>query len=97
MSCSHSMIVNDLDARWTFGRLWPFKTYPPLLIDADRILARSVASQRFQPIAWKPREIGQGQGRIENFKSFPALPIKALERSNKRSLRKELRAFVPEA
>ncbi len=61
------------------------------------MLARPIASQRFEPIAREAREVGQGQGRLEYFKSFPPLSIKALERPHELSFRKELRALVPEA
>jgi|SRR4051794_35300992 hypothetical protein len=73
------------------------QTCPPLLVDTDRILACSIAPQCFKPVTRKAREVGQGQGRIEYFKSLPSLPIKALERPHELSLREEFRTFVPEA
>ena len=57
------------------------------------MLARSIASQRFEPIARETREVGQGQGCIEYFKSLPPLPIKALERPHELALREKLRSL----
>jgi hypothetical protein len=57
-----------------------------LLIDADRMLPSPVAAQGFKAVAWKTRKIGEGDGCVEYFQSFPALPIKALERPHEFTL-----------
>jgi hypothetical protein len=64
------------------------KTYPPLLIDTDRILPGPVALQSLKAVAWKTGEYLQ---------SLPALPIKSLKRSDELALREELGAPVLEA
>ena len=61
------------------------------------MLPDPVAAQGFKAVAWKTREIGEGDGRVEYFQSFPALPIKALERPHEFALGQKLCAFVPEA
>jgi hypothetical protein len=68
-----------------------------LLIDADRILPSSVAAQGFKAVARKTREIGEGDGRVEYFPPFPALPVKALERPHEFAFCEKLCAFVPKA
>jgi hypothetical protein len=68
-----------------------------LLIDTDRILPGPVASQGFKAVAWKTCQIGEGNGRIEYFSSFPALPIKTLECPHELALCEYLRTFVPKA
>jgi hypothetical protein len=45
------MVVHDLNVRGALRIRWPLETDPPLLIDADRILAFPVTAQRFQPVA----------------------------------------------
>src|SRR5436309_1572343 len=45
---SSSVIIHDLHVP---GRgLSPFKTYPPLIVDADTVLSTPVAMQCFKPI-----------------------------------------------
>jgi hypothetical protein len=74
------MIVHDLYVRRAPCRFRPFKTYPPLLIDTDLILAGPIASQRFKPVVREAGEVGKPQLRIRDLQAFPTLPIKALER-----------------
>jgi hypothetical protein len=62
------MIVDDFD----FVGIWfsPFKTYPPLCVDPNAVLARPVAMQRLQMIAWRVNQIRQQAGCIDR----PELP-----------------------
>ena len=50
------------------------------------MLPSPVAAQGFKAVAWKTCQIGEGDGRVEYFQSFPALPIKALERPHEFAL-----------
>ena len=50
------------------------------------MLPGPVAAQGFKAVAWKTRKIGEGDGCVEYFQSFPALPIKALERPHEFTL-----------
>jgi len=45
------MIIDDLDIDGTGGTFRPFEANPPLVIDADAVLALSVPSQRFETVA----------------------------------------------
>ena len=45
-----------------------------------------ITPQRFKAVARESREIGEGDGRIEYFQSFPALPIETLERPHEFAL-----------
>lgn len=46
-----SVIVGNLDIVRTI--VLPSKANPPLVVDADGVLAISIAFQGFQPIAWR--------------------------------------------
>ena len=50
------------------------------------MLPSPVAAQGVKAVAWKTRKIGEGDGCVEYFQSFPALPIKALERPHQSPL-----------
>jgi hypothetical protein len=45
------MIVNNLHVAWAGPFFGPFKANPPLVIDADAVLALSVPFQRFKTVA----------------------------------------------
>jgi len=38
------VIINDLDVLWALRLVRPFETDPPLIVDADAVLASSVAT-----------------------------------------------------
>jgi len=76
------MIVHYLNARWARRAFRTFKANSPLLIDANRILAGSVALKGFQAIAREPGQIKQTHGGVKNFEPLPSLPVKALERAD---------------
>lgn len=44
----------------------PDETYPPLVIDADRMLAGAIALQGFEPIAWGRVGVLQLYSRIKD-------------------------------
>src|SRR6476661_8757270 len=44
--------------------LTPFKAYPPLIVDADAVLATPVAVQSFEPIARRRSQIVELLGRV---------------------------------
>jgi hypothetical protein len=90
------MIVDNLDVYRSGGPRRPFETYPPLLVDADRMLSCSVSLQGFKTIAWKPGEIGKVEGGVKYFEPLPALPVKTLERPHELAFGEKLGALVPE-
>lgn len=50
-----SVVVGDSNS--FCGAIDPPKYDPPLLVDADRVMARQVAGQRLQPVARRRREV----------------------------------------
>jgi hypothetical protein len=57
--------------------LAPLEAYPPLVIDADAVLAAPVAVQSFEPIAWRNSQMIKRLGRIdpEKLSSRPTLNV----------------------
>lgn len=64
------MIVDDLDVLG--AAILPDKAYPPLIVDADTVLALPAAPQRFEAIAGRHFEIVQFTGGIEIAQSSAA-------------------------
>ncbi len=58
------VVVDDLDVE-SIGRA-PDEADAPLIVDADAVLACTVALERFEPIAGRNAQVGEGIGRIEN-------------------------------
>ena len=62
------MVINNLHVRWA-GRLFgPLKANPPLVIDADAVLALPVALEGFQPIAGQSGKVFQARRHIQPVK-----------------------------
>ena len=57
------MIVDDLDRMGPV--VTPNEDNAPLAVDPDRVLARSVATQRLKPVAGRETEVLQVLGRVE--------------------------------
>src|SRR5579872_7468108 len=49
----------------------PDEANPPLIIDSDAVLAGSVASQGFQPVAWRCKQIAQCPRPVQVFELAP--------------------------
>lgn len=49
------VIINNLHARWAWCSVGPLKADPPLVGDADAVLALSISCQRLKTVAWKCR------------------------------------------
>jgi hypothetical protein len=62
------MVIDDLNVyrAWRSGR--PFKAYPPLVIDADAVLAFAVAFQRFKAVAGQRRKVLERRSRFQTVK-----------------------------
>ena len=58
-----SVIVYDFDRERR--AVPPAKTDAPLLVDADAVLARPIATQLLQPIPWRHTEFLEGKCRVE--------------------------------
>ena len=57
------VIVDDFDMRG--ASFAPDKTNAPLIVDADRMLAKAIRLQRFEPIARRRPQIGQSPSVVE--------------------------------
>jgi hypothetical protein len=60
------MIINDLHVRWAEGVFGTFKPSPPLIIDANAVLALPVSSQRFKTIAGQYGKVSKHDGRLQS-------------------------------
>ena len=60
------------------------------------MLSGPVSSQGLQAIARKTCKVGEGEGGVEYFQSFPSLPIKPLERPHELAFCEKLGALVLE-
>ena len=74
------MIIGDFDVERAGRIIWPLKTDPPLSVDADAILAQSVAFQRLKTIAAQGHQSLFVGRTFQNFKPSIGLPIKCLKR-----------------
>jgi len=59
------MVVNNLDIRWTGSPCKPSKADPPLIIDANAVLAFSIPLQGFESVAWQGSEIPELHSRFQ--------------------------------
>src|SRR5205823_2318311 len=51
-----AVVVDDFDILWSSGG--PYEADPPLVVNANAVLARPVGLERFQPVAgWHPQII----------------------------------------
>jgi hypothetical protein len=81
------MVINELHILRALGG--PHEAYSPLIVHSDRVLPRSAASERLQPIAGRRSEIVQCRGCIQiaklpscdgkqvGRKTFASLPLKS--------------------
>ena len=58
------VVVDDLDVEGIGGA--PDEADAPLIVDADAVLACTVALERLEPIAGRDAKVGEGVGRIED-------------------------------
>jgi len=83
------MVVGNLDIECL--TVSPYKAYPPLIIDADAVLALAVARQGFQPVARRLAQVVKslggvdrqelGSGSLLNLRRQPANGIARKDRS----------------
>ena len=58
------VVVDDLDVEGIGGA--PDEADAPLIVDADAVLADTIAPERLEPIAGRNAQVGDGFGRIED-------------------------------
>jgi len=73
------MIVNDLDARWSERPARPLEANPPLIVNADAVLALAVTYQRFKTVSRQRGEIAHRGSRLHTIKFQARGPLKARE------------------
>jgi hypothetical protein len=57
------MIIDNLDVRGSSRH--PTETDTELVVDANAVLAGSIAGERFQAIAWRDAQITQSKGDLQ--------------------------------
>jgi hypothetical protein len=62
------MVIDDLDIDRARRALRPLKANPPLIVDADAVLALPIALKRFQPVATDGSKIVQAGCRLQAVK-----------------------------
>jgi hypothetical protein len=60
-----SMVIDDLHISRSRRPLRPFKANPPLIVDADAVLALAVTGQRLKAVAWQRGKVPQACGRFK--------------------------------
>jgi hypothetical protein len=74
-----SVVIHDLDVRRAALSIRPFKANSPLHVDANAVLALSVALQAFERIRGQCPKISEARGRFENVEALFRLALDALE------------------
>ena len=74
------VIVNDLYVGRPECSFDPFKTDPPLIVNADALLALAISDQRFEAVAWQCGEIAQRCDRLHSIELETRRPFKARKR-----------------
>jgi hypothetical protein len=72
-----SVIIDNLDMNGARRAERLFETNPPLVVDADAVLTRAVASERLQPVARKRSEVGQALAGVQPIQPCLRLPGEA--------------------
>ena len=90
------MIIDDFDIPNL--SVAPYEADPPLIIDADAVLAVSRTAQRFKAVARRDSEIIQPLRRIERLELRPRAPLDLVGQAPDRMAGKQgRRALVDEA
>ena len=89
------MMIHNFHIKRPRGALRPFKANPPLIIDADAVLALADTLKGFKPISGgvKGHETIRS---VEPFEPQHSLPFKPLKRLDPLALKKLAGLFTPE-
>jgi hypothetical protein len=74
------VIVNDFYVGRPGRSVSPLKANPPLVVDADAVLAPAVATQCLELVARQGREVAERSGSFHTVKLEPGGPFKARKR-----------------
>src|SRR5713226_2136684 len=59
------MIVNDLHGRRSERPAWPLEANPPLIVNANAVLALAITAQSFEAIAGQSGQVSKRGGGLE--------------------------------
>src|SRR3990172_2811406 len=59
------VILHDFDTDRPGRTVWPLKTDPPLVVDANAVLALPVAAERFEAVARQAGKVHECRGRLQ--------------------------------
>ena len=68
------MIINNLEILGSGGSFGPFEANPPLVVDADAVLALAITLERFEAVAWQRGKILKSDSRIQAVDLQPCRP-----------------------
>jgi hypothetical protein len=68
------VVVHDLDVVGASGT--PSKAEAPLLVDADAVLAGTVAGQLLEAVTWRDPEVTKGLGGVEDQQLAQRCPLR---------------------
>jgi hypothetical protein len=73
------VVVHDLDV--PYRTLAPLEANPPLIVDADAVLAEPIAVQSFEAVAWRNPEVVKLLGRVDRKKLGSCTALNLVSRS----------------
>jgi hypothetical protein len=73
------MVIDDLNIRGTGSPSQPVKADPPLVIDANTVLALSIPLQGFESVARQGSKIPELDSRLQAIKLKPGGPLNSRE------------------
>jgi len=89
------VIIHDFDIDWPSRTVRPLETDPPLVINANAVLALSVAVERFETVARQAGKITECLGRLETVKLELRGSLDRGERFDSPTGGERPRSFVP--
>jgi hypothetical protein len=74
------VVIHDFHMQWTRRLVRPLKADPPLVVDADAVLALPVALQGLESVTRQCRQISERVRRLEPVQLEPRGPLDARQR-----------------
>jgi hypothetical protein len=87
------MIVHNFHLKRPWGVLRPFKANPPLVIDADAVLALAITLKGFKPVS-RGIKSPETVRRVEPFEPQHGLPLKPLKGLDPLAFEKNAGLFI---
>jgi hypothetical protein len=73
------VVIHDFYHAWTLVAFRPREANPPLVVDADAVLALAMSFQCFETITWEAAQGLQMRGGFQPVEAFLCLPAETLE------------------